>query len=36
MADMIPVPVPVTPALRSNGCSDIPRRRSQASLILWR
>ena len=32
MADMIPVSAPDTLALRPNGCSDIPRRRSQASL----
>ena len=31
MADMIPVSAPDTSALRPNGCSDIPRRRSQAS-----
>ena len=36
MADMIPVPAPDTMALRPNGCSDIPRRRSQASLELTR
>ena len=32
MADMIPVSAPELLALRPNGCSDIPRRRSQASL----
>ena len=36
MADMIPVPAPDTLALRPNGCSDIPRRRLQASLSPWR
>ena len=30
-ADMIPVPAPDMLALRPNGCSDIPRRRLQAS-----
>ena len=34
--DMIPVPAPDTLALRPNGCSDIPRRRLQASLSPWR
>ena len=32
MADMIPVSAPDYLALGPNGCSDIPRRRSQASL----
>ena len=32
MAGMIPVPAPDMLALRPNGCSDIPRRRWQASL----
>ena len=36
MADMIPVPAPDGLALRPNGCSDIPRRRLQASLSPWR
>jgi len=36
MEDMIPVSVPDTLALRPNGCSDTPRRRSRASLSLWR
>jgi hypothetical protein len=36
MADMIPAPAPDTLALRPNGCSDIPTKRSQASLSLWR
>ena len=36
MADMIPGSAPDALALGSNGCSDIPKRRSQVSLCLWR
>ena len=36
MADTIPVFAPKFLALGPNGCSDIPRRRSPASLRLWR
>ena len=36
MAAMIPALAPGTLARRPNGCSDILRRRSQASLMLWR
>jgi len=36
MADMIRASAPESIALTPNGCSDIPRRRSQASLMLWR
>ena len=35
-ADMIPVSAPDTLALRPNGCSDIQKRHSQASAMLWR